>query len=305
MQFGLITLDALRPLDNCSDIREIPAMNLPPTSEGAADNEIRLNDKLERSPGSFFKARVRSLVLAARYANDRIQEDATYSATRVRHHHTVCGATYAMILSSFELTWKSLYARIIDATTDYDSGIVADKLELDTESILAHRDTSGAGAVLASTITWQRARIVNERFKAAFNVEPLDRRHHSVLDQLWQIRHVIAHSSGVVSELDSYRMHGAISPRRALQIDDEYLEATERTLIPIVEEGVDRVGKRLLSGFFGREPAPTWENDQAEFSRLALLKTVVSQTKDLPEVTATDFTNERHTTQPEARLPLE
>jgi hypothetical protein len=60
-----------------------------------------------------------------------------------------------------------------------------------------------------------------------------------------------------------------------------------------------------MSGFFGRDPAPTWENDQAEFSRLALLKTVVSQTKDLPEVAATDFTYERDNTQPEARLPLE
>lgn len=123
---------------------------LPQTSNGAAQREQRLSDKLERSPGSSFRARARDLVLAAGYANERLPANA-YGATSRRHYHTVCGATYAVLLSSFELGLKSLYARIIDRTSRYDDRLKGDKsLTITPELILANRDVAGAGDVFAS-----------------------------------------------------------------------------------------------------------------------------------------------------------
>lgn len=269
-------------------------MEPPATTDGQAARERRLSSKIERSPGSFFKARSRELVLAADYFRERLQPGA-YSATARQHYHTLCGATFAMLLSSFELTWKLLYARIIDATSMYDSRVVDDKeLKISTEAALAHRESAGAGILLAEAVgVWQRPGVVNGRFGAAFQVEPIDPMHHDALRDLWQVRHVIAHGSGVTSELDSYRLRRAILPHRALQLDGDYLRRAETELLAVVSDGVSRVGTRLLDDYFNRNPAPIWTLDQQEFTRLFLLGLVAAQTQDLPDVDEPMFLAER------------
>lgn len=270
------------------------AVELPGTSDGAAQRERRLSDKLERSPGSFFKARARDLVLAAGYANDRLPGNA-YGGTSQRHYHTVCGATYAVLLSSFELTIKSLYARSIDCTGRYDDRLKGDtKLTIKPELILANRDVTGAGDVFASQWNaWQAPTEVNQRFCKLIEINPLDNTAVAALEKLWQIRHVIAHSSGVTSRLDRHRLGGAIEADRALVIDGDYLAVVEERLLAIMTSAAAVVGKRLLDDYFDRNPA--WDTEQVEFTALLLLGRVVGQTQDLPEVTEADFDAEQAT----------
>lgn len=267
-------------------------MELPETSDGAAQREQRLSDKLERSPGSFFKARARDLVLGASYANERLPANA-YGATSRRHFHTVCGATYAVLLSSFELSLKSLYARIIDRTGRYDDMLKGDKgLTIKPELILANRDVAGAGDVFASQWNaWQSPTEVNKRFRNLIAVDPLDNAAVADLEKLWQIRHVIAHSSGVTSRLDRHRLAGAIEADRALVIDGDYLVVVETHLLAIVTAATAVVGTRLLDDYFSNQP--TWDANEDEFAALFLLGRVVGQTQNLPVVAEDDFNAEQ------------
>ncbi|MCZ7628532.1 MAG: hypothetical protein M5U19_05525 [Microthrixaceae bacterium] len=113
--------------------------------------------------------------MAADYADGRLPDNA-YVATRRRHYHTVCGATYAVLLSSFELSIKSLYARIIDRTSRYDGRLKGDtKLTIRPELILANRDVAGAGDVFASQWNARQAPTeVNQRFCKLIGINPLD-----------------------------------------------------------------------------------------------------------------------------------
>ncbi|MGD9695100.1 MAG: hypothetical protein AB7V42_05510 [Thermoleophilia bacterium] len=267
-------------------------MQLPATSDGTAQREQRLSDKLERSPGSFFKARARDLVLAADYANKRLPENA-YGGTSRRHYHTVCGATYTVLLSSFELSLKSLYARIIDRTSRYDDRLKDDKsLSIKPELILANREVTGAGDVFASQWNaWQAPDEVNRRFRTLMQVDPLDKAAVPDLEKLWQLRHVVAHSSGVTSRLDRHRLGGAIEADRALVIDGAYLSEVEARLLTIMTNVVNIVGNRLLDDFFASDP--TGEARQDEYSALFLLGQIVGQTQDLPVVTEDDFIAKR------------
>ncbi len=263
-------------------------MQPPSTNDGSAQRERRLSDKLDRSPGSFFKARARDLVLAADYANSRLPENA-YGATSRRHHHTVCGATYAVLLSSFELAFKALYARIIDNTQRYDDRLQRDtSMSVEPELILANRGVTGAGEVFANRWTaWQNPTDVNKRFRSLVEIDPIPNAAVSDLEQFWQIRHILAHSSGVTSQLDRHRLGGAIEADRALLIDGEYLGLVETRLLEVLQSAVDEVGRRLLDDFF--EQQPNWEANQIEFSSLHLLGQVVGQTQDLPEVDVDRF----------------
>lgn len=268
------------------------AVELPGTSDGAAQRERRLSDKLERSPGSFFKARARDLVLAADYANERLPANA-YGTTSRRHYHTVCGATYAVLLSSFELSVKSLYACIIETTSRYDERLKGDKkLTIRPELILANREVAGAGDVFASQWNaWQAPSEVNDRFRSLMEIDPLDNAAVADLEKLWQVRHVIAHSSGVTSRLDRHRLGGPIEADRALVIDGSYLEVVEHRLLAIMRAAVEVVGIRLLDDYFAGQPA--WATNEGEFTDLFLLGRVVSQTQDLPEVTEASFNAEQ------------
>lgn len=100
-------------------------MKYPRTASVAASRRDKRNrDKLERSPGSYFRGRARELVLAAPYFNDRLQRNSC-SGTATAHYHNLCTASYSAILGAFEVMWKALFAGVINATDMYDENIVA------------------------------------------------------------------------------------------------------------------------------------------------------------------------------------
>ena len=257
-------------------------------SEAVNRTDQRNREKLSKSPGSYFVGRARELQLAAPYFFKRLSPGA-YGGTAYAHYHNLCGASYASMLSAFEVMWKALYAAIVDSTTFYDDNLVDHRLTravVTTESLLAHRGEGGAGGVLASSLgTWQNSETINTRYSAAFQVHPISSADSELVDQLWHIRHTLAHNSGVVGALEAYRLGSALNPGQSLQIDEDYLTYAESELARIARSGVKIVGTRLLQNYFVTEASGDWSQDQPVFSRLSLLGLVVPKTKDLPSLT--------------------
>ena len=265
-------------------------------SEAAGRMDLRNREKLERSPGSYFRGRARELVLAAPYFRDRLRTN-SYGGTATAHFHNLCAASYVAMLSAFEVMWKALFAGVVNATDLYDENIVDHSRLRDvvtTEGVLAHRDEASAGGVIAGSLgTWQRSDTVNENFKAAFKVEPIAKSEASSTDQLWQIRHVVAHGSGVIGALDSYRLKGAIASGEALVIDRDYLEFAEGQLKRAADNGVARVAAKILKDFFSQRSTGSWAEDAEEFSSLFLLGVLVGPRQELPDVSEDDYDNSR------------
>ena len=257
-------------------------------SEAVNKTDRRNRDKLDRSPGSYFLGRARELRLAAPYFLRNLREG-RYGGTAYTHYHNLCGASYAAMLSAFEVMWKALYAGIVDAVATYDDNLVQHSHTrgvVTTESLLAHRSEQGAGGILASSLgTWQNSEAINLRYRAAFQIQPIANSDSDVVDQLWHVRYTVAHNSGVVGALEAYRLGSALKAGESLQIDEDYLKYAEKELVRIARAGVSVVGKRLLQDFFVTEATLDWQLDKKAFSRLYLLGIVVPKTKDLPTVT--------------------
>lgn len=206
---------------------------------------------MARSPGSYFVERARDLILAPKYFNHRLPDNA-YGGTATDHLNRLCETTYASILSAFELTWKTMFGLIVDSATMYDGRLLSQKATKDSvklESLLAHRGEGSIGQVLAASLgggVWQQPRLVNERFLALMEVEPLGSTHTPRLAELWQIRHVIVHNTGVVTPLDAHRLNDATLAGKALRIDLDFLDDVEDELVQILKEGCGRIGDRIV-----------------------------------------------------------
>lgn len=163
-----------------------------------------------------------------------------------------------------------------------------------TEGVLAHRDEASAGGLLAGSLgTWQRSDFINESFKAAFKVEPISNEDALVVNQLWQIRHVVVHGAGVVAALDTYRLRGAVPAGESLVLDKEYLEFAETELIRVANRGVQRVSEVAIKDFLRSRRAGVWSEDAKEFTDLFLLGQSVSPSQELPDVTELDYSRAR------------
>ena len=145
-------------------------------------------ERLELSPGSFFSYRSRELINAAPYFNDRLTTG-TYGATQRLHYHTLCGASFAMVMSAFEVTWRSLFGCIVDTTDRYDDKIVELlKSNQDiAESVLAHRGEDGAGSLIVSALgVWQKSATINQRFHKLLKIDPIANSDLETLSEMWQ-----------------------------------------------------------------------------------------------------------------------
>ena len=270
---------------------------LPPVAADRLNVTDRRNrEKLQKSPGSYFVGRARQLVLAAPYFYQRLREGA-YGGTASGHYANLCGASYIAILGAFELMWRTLFARIVDLTDLYDADLLDNKAFRDAvnvEMLLAHREETSVGAVIAASLgTWQRSEVVNRFFQSALQVQPISGDDADLAVQLSQLRHVIAHGAGIVSSVDAYRLGGGAQPDTVLRIDKDYLEYTEGHLVQIVRDGVRRVADRVMSDWLRQRSTRSWASDQETFSKLYLLGAVVGRATDLPEVTEADYEKTR------------
>lgn len=210
-----------------------------------------------------------------------------------------------MLMSALEVTWRSIFARIVDATSIYDEALL--KLLRDanlTESVLAHRGEVATGAIVATGLgVWQSSDQVNYRFQSLLSRQPISHSDRPLLADYWQVRHIIAHGAGVTTSLDEYRLGGRLPINRALQIDPAYLGTVEVDLVRVVTAGVRVIGDKLLGDFFASNP--TYAETSDRFATLYLLANVFPHTTELPAVTEAVFDQEhQRLTQPGAHVQV-
>ena len=151
------------------------------------------------------------------------------------------------------------------------------------------RGEGSIGQVLAASLgggVWQQPRLVNERFLALMEVEPLGKSHAPRLAELWQIRHVIVHNTGVVTPFDAHRLNDATLAGKALRIDLDFLDDIESELVDILTEGCTRIEERIICD--SKEQLSKGAVTEEEVIPLLVATQVAAKTKPVESPTPDD-----------------
>lgn len=251
----------------------------------------RENLKREHSPCSFFCSQGRSLCLAADYFKDDRLAQAARGGVATKHRHKNQLAIFGQLMAAFEYLLKDYVAKAIDATSAFDEKIrKQDWLDVTTDRVLAQRVVqSSIGSMLVHpTLGWHSPETVNERFKALFNVAPIEGGEIKTLSTLWVLRHSVAHNAGFVTAHDAARINQPALAERVVYIDDDFIEETFKFLKNIARRLAETCGKSILKQWFAsvKEYGNDFARDQIAYGRTKHLATcVVSRTQPLPEVT--------------------
>lgn len=251
----------------------------------------RENLKRQSSPCSFFCSHGRSLCLAAEYFDDDRLAPAARGGVAGKHRHKNQLAIFGQLMAAFEYLLKDFVAKAIDATNAFDEKIKRqDWLEVTTDRVLAQRVVQASiGSMLVHpTLGWHTPETVNERFKAIFNVAPIDGAEIKTLSTLWVLRHSVAHNAGFVTAHDAARINQPALGEKVAHIDDQFITETFDFLKIIAQRLASNCGKSILKQWFGsvRDYGNNFARDQVAYGKTKHLATcVVSRTQPLPDIT--------------------
>jgi hypothetical protein len=251
----------------------------------------RDNLKREKSPPSFFFARVRGLVLAAEYFTD--ERMGGYSAVAAKHRHRFQNALFGQVMAAFEWCIKDFFAQVITATDLFDAEVEAAKwITLEKSRVLAQRETAASiGALLVHpTLGWHTPSEVNQRYQGVFGASPIAKAEMAHLERLWLLRHSVAHNGGLITHHDAYRMGAPDLAGETAKIDAAYILATEDLLGTIVGRLASPVGDKIIERWLKERSSGIWAADEQAYSTLKVLTTAEkSRNKDLPDITQADW----------------
>jgi hypothetical protein len=255
------------------------------TSE--ATDMARDNAKRATSPPSFFFARARGIALAAEYFTDA--RLGGYKEVAAKHRHRFQNALFGQVMAAFEWCIKDYFAQVIDATDLFDAAVeAADWIRLDKSRLLAQREsTASIGAMLVHpTLGWHDPREVNARYRVVFGAQPIANDEIRPLEQLWLLRHSVAHNGGLVTHHDAYRMGASHLANQTARIDANYIAQAEELLGRIIARLHHPVGEKVLERWIRSRSIGVWVLERQEFSKLRLITTAEpGRHRDLPEIT--------------------
>ncbi|WP_139210118.1 hypothetical protein [Palleronia pelagia] len=261
------------------------------------DTADRKRDEKKRveSPGSFFYAQGRGLLLAADYFKDgRLAEDAR-TGTAIKHRQRINLAIFGQLMASFEYFLKDFVAKAIDATVHLDSSVdKCDWMTIDKPKVLATRgNTSSVGAMLVhSSSRWHSPTVVNDRYQQLFQRRPISNAETEDLEKLWIARHSVAHNAGFVTHYDASRMGEQRLSEQSIAMTIKFLEETFQFLVEIVRRTTEDIGQKILEDWLGTlaDIGPDYARDKSTYRKLKLLSTFVeSRPQDLPKVTESQY----------------
>lgn len=156
-------------------------------------------------------------------------------------------ATFALLMSHFETFQKHQFARLVDASFMFEGPDVpelARRLEKEGCTISLQRVLVGAGEfgevgeIVADALPgWHRAERVNSYFRTIFQDFSLYSNHVArELNILWQLRHSVVHTGGVIIRADAIKVEGLKSyGNRRLVFGEEFMSAIGRRFHIMVE----------------------------------------------------------------------
>lgn len=269
-------------------------MQLPePWNADTTDTE-RDEKKRLASPASFFYSQGQAICLSADYfTDDRLVKTARGGVAK-KHRLRIHLALFGQLMASFEYMLKDFIARAIDLSDVFDEKVKgASWINVDVERVLAIRTaTMSAGAMLVHpTLSWHNTKMVNERYGQLFGASIIKGHEIEALNQLWILRHSVAHNAGFVSAPDAARLGGASLANKLAKIDADFIKQAFDFLKPIAERLAADLGKRVVVEWMKRRITNRdFARDSGRYEQFFHLASYVgSRTLDLPQPTATQY----------------
>lgn len=272
----------------------VPFPDLTAWAHATAD-VVRENTKRQSSPASFFCSHGQTLCLAAGYFRDDRLSEAARGGVASKHRHKNQLAIYGQLMAAFEYMLKDFVAKVIDATSAFDDKVKAqDWLSVTTDRVLVQRVVQASiGATLVHpTLGWHTPDVVNQRFKAVFNTQPILGTEIRTLNILWIIRHSVAHNAGFVTAHDAARINLPALAERIVKIDEEYIQEAYEFLKVIAQRVASGTGTAVLRQWLQtvKPYGSDFARDQPTYVRLKhLASCVVPRTHELPVVGEPDY----------------
>jgi len=256
---------------------------------------VREEQKRQKSPGSFFYSQGQAQVLAAKFFTDDRLSATTNAGTASKHRHRIHLAMFGQLMASFEYFLKDFIAKTIDATPRLDKQVRNAKwLKIDAERVLANRSgMATVGSTLVhSTGGWHDAEEVNKRYQALFERCAFTNVEVRILENLWVLRHSVAHNAGMLIHYDAIRIGAESLSEKTADIDSDFIGETFNFLSPIAKRICGDCERTLLQKHFGPlvDRGPDYTSDRALYDLLKRLCAYTeSRARDTPSASQTDY----------------
>ena len=269
-------------------------MQLPEPWNAYSADTARDEKKRQSSPASFFFCQGQAICLSAAYFKDERLVESARGGVAKKHRLRIHLALFGQLMASFEYMLKDFIARVIDLTDVFDEKLKNSKwIDISVERVLAIRTANmSAGAMLVHpTLRWHDPDAVNNRYGHFFGDSIIKAGEIESLNQLWILRHSVAHNAGFVTGPDAARLGGADLANKLASIDAEFIQRAFDFLKPIAERLATDFGARVLTEWMKeRIPDQDFTRDRGRYELfLHLASFIASRTQNLPSTTETQY----------------
>lgn len=180
-------------------------------------------------------------------------------------------SSFAMMMSHFEMFQKNQFAQLVD-TQDFmvnsDDMALAKRLEKEGCAVTLHRILVGRGSprepgqIIADSLgSWHNPSRVNQYFQIIFpKLNVYSKSAIAELDLMWQLRHSIVHTGGVVTREDAVKVSQLRKfTDRKLVLEGEFIMEAGRRLHMIVKHATSLLESVVREGFIRPEDGEDYE----------------------------------------------
>lgn len=276
------------------------ALQDPKTWTHDAKDMKREEAKREQSPASFFFSQGHALVLAGAYFHNERLTVGSRGGVATKHRHRIRLALFGQLMASLEFLLKDFVAKVVDTVPTFDKDLLkAKRLQVDAARILSMKSaaTTAGALLLHPTMGWQDPEEVNKRYESLFSAAPIANEERPVLEELWILRHSVAHNAGFVTAYDAARAGMPHLAGEVADIDQPFLKDSFQFLCQIARRIAEDVGDKVVCRWLkerqlaGRD----YSRDKEVYTRLKLLRTYVpSRARELPKMRKSAYTSDFH-----------
>lgn len=229
-------------------------------------------------PGTLFLFELVQLSDAVRHCANKFpkKKNGDYTKDSQESLHRLCAATHAAVMGHFEAFEKSIFARLFEASRllkSFDQAKFVKQLDnwnvrVSLERLHAYRGNStSVGSVFADSLPgWHNPWKVNAYFKGIVPGRTFFANEHvKDLGTLWQIRHTIVHTGGVLTDGDAHKVPQLTEyAGKSLIVDHRFADAVFRRMHKLVEASVGE----LETGFRADVVAGLSAHEETEINSL-------------------------------------
>ncbi|WEY41530.1 hypothetical protein [Paraburkholderia sp. SUR17] len=180
-------------------------------------------------------------------------------------------SSFAMMMSHFEMFQKNQFAQLVDTQdfmVDSDDMALAKRLEKEGCAVTLHRILVGRGSprepgqIIADSLgSWHNPSRVNQYFQIIFpKLNVYSKPAIAELDLMWQLRHSIVHTGGVVTREDAVKVSQLRKfEDRKLVLEGEFIMEAGRRLHMIVKHATSLLETAVRDRFIRPEDGEDYE----------------------------------------------